>query len=287
MVGHETARSVAGLSGTALAIAVLAVLVLVVLLAEIVRRRSNSARLAPTQLRIDVDFICGVGHKGGADGRVAPEELVGLVRGELNELTALADQLYGMMDLARHEPEVTDEAFVRIDDLRWLLGNYVLKGGRVRRLVGLPRLLKAIDALDRPDVKQPQRPIGVLRSAAAELLAQITDTNTRTVDWLLAHRVALPDPDHINSNALLNRYDRLAIEPVSISGDPLYLLTCHIHDILETVESLGQLEHPMLEVLETQLTGPLAALEHEITSAQAFNSALISLARAARSADAA
>ncbi|MET0701348.1 MAG: hypothetical protein ABWY93_16955, partial [Mycobacterium sp.] len=164
----------------------------VVLLMEIVRRRYSSAHPTPHDLRIDVDFVCGPGYRGGSGGPVAPDELVGLVRGELNELTALADQLYGMANLTQHEPEVTEEAFARIDDLRWLLGSYVVNGGRVRRLAELPRLLRAIDALDRPDVKEPHRPIGVLRSTAAELLAHITDTNTRTVAWLLAHRVALP-----------------------------------------------------------------------------------------------
>jgi hypothetical protein len=91
----------------------------------------------------------------------------------------------------------------------------------------------------------------------------------------------------VDTNTLLGRYDRLAIEPTSISGDPVYLLTCHIHDILETVEGLGDMDHPVLEVLEAQLSGLLVAVESEITAAQAFNTALISLAREVRSADAA
>ena len=118
--------------------------------------------------------------------------------------------------------------------------------------------------------------IDAVLAAAADLLQRIKDTNTVTVDWLLTHRVALPDADYLDSNALLGRYNRLDVEPTSISGDPLYLLTCHIHDILETVECVGDVDHPVLEVLETQLARILTTVENEITSAQAFNTALIS-----------
>ena len=209
------------------------------------------------------------------------DSLVEMVRREVGELTTLADHLYGMIDLARHEPEL-EETFVRLDDLRWLLGSYVIKGGRIRRLAQLPDLLASCDVRGRPE-----ETMDAVRVAAADLLQRINDTNTATVDWLLTHRVALPDPDYLDSNALLGRYHRLDVEPMSISGDPLYLLTCHIHDILETVECVGDVEHPVLEVLETQLARVLTTVEDEITSAQAFNTALISLARDMRSADAA
>ena len=208
--------------------------------------------------------------------------LMEMVRREVGELTTLADHLYGMADLARHEPELGEDTFVRLDDLRWLLGSYVIKGGRIRRLAQLPDLLASCDVRCRPE-----HTIDAVRVAAADLVQRINDTNTVTVDWLLAHRVALPDPNHLDSNALLGRYHRLDVEPMSISGDPLYLLTCHIHDILETVECVGDVEHPVLEVLETQLARVLTTVEDEITSAQALNTALISLARDMRSADAA
>lgn len=208
--------------------------------------------------------------------------LMEMVRREVGELTTLADHLYGMADLARHEPELGEATFLRLDDLRWLLGSYVIKGGRIRRLAQLPDLLASCDVRCRPE-----HTIDAVRVAAADLVQRINDTNTVTVDWLLAHRVALPDPNHLDSNALLGRYHRLDVEPMSISGDPLYLLTCHIHDILETVECVGDVEHPVLEVLETQLARVLTTVEDEITSAQALNTALISLARDMRSADAA
>ena len=130
-------------------------------------------------------------------------------------------------------------------------------------------------------------PIDAVRVAAADLLQRIRDTNTVTVDWLLTHRVALPDPDYLDSNALLGRYNRLDVEPAGISGDPLYLLTCHIHDVLETVECVGDLDHPVLEVVETQLAKVLTTVEQEITSAQSFNTTLISLSKGVRSAEAA
>jgi hypothetical protein len=274
MIGNGTARRI----GSAAAAAAL--------IAAFFRSRPDQPR--PAALRIDIDFGCATTSLD-ADPQASsatPDEVIGMVRAEVGELTALADHLYGMIDLAGHKPEVTDEAFVRIDDLRWLLGSYVIRGGRVRRLGQLPRLITSIDQLDRSAALETSPPIGAVRAAAAELFQRIIDTNTATVNWLLTHRVSLPDPDHMDSNALLGRYGRLAIEPLSVSGDPLYLLTCHIHDILETVEGLGELEHPVLEVLEAQLTGVLAAVECEITAAQAFNTALISLAREVRSADA-
>ena len=208
------------------------------------------------------------------------------MRREIDELATLADHLYGMIALAGYEPELTEDTFVRMDDLRWLLGNYVIRGGRVRRLAELPELLRSTATLEGAVGACPQA-VGTVRSRAAELLQRIQETNSATVDWLLAHRVALPDPDFLDSNALLGRYHRLDATSTLISGDPLYLLNCHIHDVLETVESLGDVDHPVLEVLETQLAGLLATVEEEITAAQAFNSALLALGGEMRPADAA
>ena len=103
-----------------------------------------------------------------------------MVRREVGELTTLADHLYGMVDLARHEPELGEETFVRLDDLRWLLGSYVINGGRIRRLAQLPDLLASCDVRCRPEDT-----IDAVRVAAADLLQRINDTNTVTVDWLL------------------------------------------------------------------------------------------------------
>lgn len=250
--------------------------------------RPDPATSGPA-LPIQLDFSPGtapiVGGHVDAQGRpahLAPNDWADLVRREVGELTTLADHLYGMTDLAGHEAELTEDTFVRLDDLRWLLGNYVLTGGRIRGLAQLPDLAAATE-----DCHQPADSFDTVRDCATDLLQRITDTNTVAVDWLLAHRVALPDADYLDSNAMLGRYHRLELEPTSISGDPLYLLTCHIHDVLETVECVGNVDHPILAVLETQLARVLTTIENEITSAQAFNAALISLARDMRSADAA
>ncbi len=244
------------------------------MIAGAARTRFSRVAAEPTtqNLRIQIDFDGGTAFSDGA-GRGTTEDWIAMVRREVDELAAFADHLYAMVDLANHEAEVTEEAFVRLDDLRWLLGNYVLNGGRVRRLRQLPDLLKSIAVIDQRDV------VGAVRCTGADLLRGIRRTNSVTTEWLIAHRVALPDPDHLDSNALLGRYDRLQLEPTSVSGDPLYLLTRHVHDVLETVDSLDDIDHPMLDILETQLAGVLTAVENEVTTAQAFNAALISLVR--------
>ena len=94
--------------------------------------------------------------------------LMEMVRREVGELTTLADHLYGMVDLARHEPELGEETFVRLDDLRWLLGSYVIKGGRIRRLAQLPDLLASCDVRCRPERHHRRRPGGRGRLAAAD-----------------------------------------------------------------------------------------------------------------------
>lgn len=252
------------------------------------RRATLIAPRAET-LRINLDLCCGPVHapSGQPAEQLTPDDCVAMIRREVDELAPLADHLYGMTELAGHHEEVTEETFVRLDDLRWLLGNYVIKGGRVRRLIQLPDLLTSIDLLDPPGARQPQPALEPFRTSAAELLQRIRDTNAATVDWLLTHRVTIPDPDYLDTNALLGRFNLLDADPTAISADPLYLLTCHIHDFLETVERSGQVEHPVLDVLEAQLSRILATIGSEIVAAQAFNAALISLAGKMRPADAA
>ena len=97
----------------------------------------------------------------------------------------------------------------------------------------------------------------------------------------------MPDPDILDSNALLDRYTKMDAAPVTVSSDPLYLLTCHVHDMLETAEAFDDPDHPMLEILEGQLVTPLEAIDEELTAAQAFNSALVFAARSALSTEAA
>lgn len=257
------------------------------------RRRGATPAAPKTEtLRINVELHCGPGYltTGPPAQQLTPEDCVSMIRREVDELTPLAEHLYAMAELAAHEQEANEETFVRLDDLRWLLANYVIKGGRIRRLIQLPDLLTSIDLLDPPGARHPQPALGPFRTSAAELLQRIRETNGVTADWLITHRVAIPDPeflDTLDTNALLGRLDRMDAEPTSISADPLYLLTCHIHDFLDTVECSGDVEHRVLDVLEAQLSRILAAIEREILAAQAFDAALISLARGLRPADAA
>ncbi len=192
---------------------------------------------------------------------------------ELHELMGLADQIYDVASFARHEDEVGEDTFVRLDDLRWILGSYVIKGGRIRRLIQLPDLLESLAVEAHTDTAADS-----VGSTATELLHRIQDTNSVTIDWLLAHRAALPDPDFLDSNALLDRYNRLEIEPTTVSGDPLYLLACHIHDMLETTAGFGSADHSQLDRLEAQLAKPVIAIENEIKAAIAFNDALLTAA---------
>jgi hypothetical protein len=67
---------------------------------------------------------------------------------------------------------------------------------------------------------------------------------------------------------------------MSIAEDPLYLLICHLHDILEAVENGGEVEVPALEHLKAQLTLPLRAVQQEVAAAMAYSAATIAVTRA-------
>lgn len=235
---------------------------------------------ARTGLRAIEAYLKGPGNVDDSDPtraeRVATD-IVELVQREVREITGLADHLYGMVDLDYRDADLSGELYVRLDDLRWLLAGYVLHGDRIRHLVQLPAL---IDALIENLVTESA--YAAARSAAVELLSRIRDTNSAVTDWLLMHRVALPDPDMLDSNALFDRYSRLQTEPRCVSADPLYLLTCHLHDVLETADAVDDPDHPSLRVLEAQLGKPLVTVEKEITAVMTFNAALTTLARTLR-----
>jgi hypothetical protein len=200
----------------------------------------------------------------------AGEDWLPTVHREIAELSAFAGYFEQSDTLGRHEGDMADDVFVRLDDLRWLLADYVLHGARVRRLVELPVLVES-----------------GLRAAAADLLSSIRTTNEVMFDWLLTHRVVIPDPDFLDSNALLDRYRRMELEPHAVSSDPLYLLVCLIHDALEAAEQFDNVEDAMLERFEAQLTKPLAAIELEIAAAMAFNNTLVGMFRDPHPTDAA
>lgn len=205
------------------------------------------------------------------------------VHREMAELSAFAGYFEQSDALVRHEGDMADDVFVRLDDLRWLLADYVLHGARVRRLVELPVLVESVLgwSADGPDAQAG------LRAAADDLLSSSRTTNEVMFDWLLTHRVVIPDPDFLDSNALLDRYRRMELEPKAVSSDPLYLLVCLIHDALEAAEQFDNVEDAMLERFEAQLTKPLTAIELEIAAAMAFNNALVGMFRDPHPTDAA
>jgi hypothetical protein len=205
----------------------------------------------------------------------AGEDWLPAVHREIAELSAFAGYFEKPEALGRHEGDMADDVFVRLDDLRWLLADYVLHGARVRRLVELPVMVESILgwSADGSDTQAG------LRAAAGDLLSSSRTTNEVMFDWLLTHRVVIPDPDFLDSNALLDRYRRMELEPQLVSSDPLYLLVCLIHDALEAAEQFDNVEDAMLERFEAQLTKPLAAIELEIAAAMAFNNALVGMFR--------
>jgi hypothetical protein len=211
------------------------------------------------------------------------EDWLPSVHREMTELSAFAGYFEQSDALVRHEGDMADDVFVRLDDLRWLLADYVLHGARVRRLVELPVLVESILgwSADGPDAQAG------LRAAADDLLSSSRTTNEVMFDWLVTHRVVIPDPDFLDSNALLDRYRRTELEPKAVSSDPLYLLVCLIHDALEAAEQFDNVEDAMLERFEAQLTKPLAAIELEIAAAMAFNNALVGMFRDPHPTDAA
>jgi hypothetical protein len=205
----------------------------------------------------------------------ADEDWLPTVHREIAELGAFAGYFEQYDAISGHEGDLADAVFVRLDDLRWLLADYVLHGARVRRLVELPVLVESI--LGWPAGGSDAQ--AGLRVAASDLLSSIRATNEVMFDWLLTHRVVIPDPDFLDSNALLDRYRRVELEPHVVSSDPLYLLVCLIHDALEAAEQFENVEDATLERFEAQLTKPLAAIELEIAAAMAFNNALVGLSR--------
>ena len=214
-------------------------------------------------------------HSAPASPMPTGQDWLPAVHREIAELGNFAGYFDQAGPLGKHEGDMADDVFVRLDDLRWLLADYVLHGARVRRLVELPVLVESILgwSTDGSDAQAG------LRAAADDLLSSSRTTNEIMFDWLLTHRVVIPDPDFLDSNALLDRYRRMELEPQAVSSDPLYVLVCLIHDALEAAEQFDNVEDAMLERFEAQLTKPLTAIELEIAAAMTFNNALVGMFR--------
>ena len=205
--------------------------------------------------------------------QVSTDELIR----ELSDITDVAGEL-GLIPDAGRRDESRDDAFEYLDSIRWSLANYLLRGDRTRRLMNAPNLLVEIGSSDDDDGLS--RAASALCSRADELAGQVRYTNTVVSDWLVAHRVAVANPCYLDSNALFDRCRCGEFDPMSIAEDPLYLLICHLHDILEVVEDSGEVEVPALEHLKAKLTPPLRAVQHEIAAAMAYSTAAIGVTRA-------
>jgi hypothetical protein len=197
-----------------------------------------------------------------------------LVR-ELADITDVAGDL-GLIPCASGLAEPRDDdTFEYLDAVRWSLANYVLRGDRTRRLVNAPQLLVEPGQGNDDDLACAAR---TLRTRADELAGQIQYTNTVVSDWLVAHRVAVANPCYLDSNALFDRCRRGELDPRAIGEDPLYLLICHLHDVLEAFED--DVDAPALEHLRAQLTLPLRAVQQEVAAAMAYGAAAIGVTRA-------
>ncbi|MDT5113425.1 MAG: hypothetical protein QOE20_5315 [Mycobacterium sp.] len=197
-----------------------------------------------------------------------------LVR-ELADITDVAGDLGLIPDASGLAAPRDDDTFEYLDSVRWGLANYVLRGDRTRRLVNAPHHLVEPGQGSDDDLACAAR---TLRTRADQLADQIQYTNTVVSDWLVAHRVAVANPCYLDSNALFDRYRRGELDSRAIGEDPLYLLICHLHDVLEAVED--DVDAPALEHLRAQLTLPLTAVQHEVAAAMAYGAAAIIVTRA-------
>ena len=198
-----------------------------------------------------------------------------LVR-ELSAINHIANEL-GMSGEVGRDGDC--KAFDYLDCIRWGLANYVLRADRTRRLVNPPSLLVEVAVAEDVD-GDLSRATGAVQTRADELAGQVRYTNTVVPEWLVAHRVALANPCYLDSNALFDRYRHGEMDPSAIAEDPLYLLICHLHDVLEVVEDSGELDDPALDHLQAQLTLPLRAVQHEVEATMAYQAAAIGLTRA-------
>jgi hypothetical protein len=197
---------------------------------------------------------------------------------ELSDITDVADEL-GALPPAGRRGDSWDGAFEYLDSMRWSLANYVLRGDRTRRLMNPPSLL--VEIADVEDIDDELvRVARTLRTRASQLASQVRYTNTVVAEWLVAHRVALANPCYLDSNLLFDRYRHGELDPSAIAEDPLYLLVCHLHDVLESVEESGDVDDPALDHLQAQLTLPLHAVQQEVNAAMAHHAAAIGLTRA-------
>ena len=213
-------------------------------------------------------------------GHRPPPPLADQFARELSDIADVACEL-GHVGAGSRPGDGSDRAFDYLDSMRWSLANYVLRGDRTRRLMNPPSPLGELDSVGDTD-DGLVRAARTLRTRTGELAGQVRYTNTVVAEWLVAHRVTPVNPCYLDSNLLLDRYRRGELDPSALAEDPLYLLVCHLHDVLESVEDSGDVDDPALDHLQAQLTLPLRAVQHEVAAAMARQAAVIELTKAGR-----
>jgi hypothetical protein len=193
---------------------------------------------------------------------------------ELADISDVAGDLGLITDAGALEAHWGDP-FEYLDSVRWSLADYVLRGERTRWLMNAPLLLVGPGQGSDDDLASVA---GTLRVRADELAGQVLYTNTVVANWLVAHRVAVANPCYLDSNALFDRFRRGELDPRAIGEDPLYLLICHLNDVLEAVAD--DVDAAALGHLRAQLTLPLRAVQQELAAAMAYGAAAIGVTRA-------
>lgn len=196
---------------------------------------------------------------------------------ELSDIADIADEL-GLLDDPAVASDAADSVYDHLDTTRWSLADYVLRGERTRRLVNAPNALVEAAVAEHTD-RALDRAAQLLRDRADDLAEQVRVTNTVVARWLVAHRVAIVNPCYLDSNALYDRYRYGDLDPEAVSDDPLYLLVCHLHDVLEAVGEWDSGDSPALQHLRAQLTLPMRAVQHEMVAAMAHHAAAIGVTR--------
>lgn len=198
--------------------------------------------------------------------------------GELADIAEIAEEL-GLLDEPAYGADAAVSVYEYLDSTRWNLADYVLRGERTRRMVNAPSPVVEAALAEHGD-GDLERAARTLRARADELSEHVRRTNTVVARWLVAHRVAVANPRYLDTNELFDRYRRGELDCAAVSEDPLYLLVCHMHDVLEAAAEWDDPDAPALVHLKAQLTLPMRAVQHEMTAAMAHYAAAIGVTRA-------
>lgn len=190
--------------------------------------------------------------------------------GELSDIAEIAEEV--------GEAATADSAFDYLDNTRWSLADYVVRGERTRRMVNAPNPIVDAALAAHADAGL-DRCARMVRERADELAHHVQRTNTVVARWLVAHRVAIANPCYLDTNVLFDRFSSGVLDPTAISEDPLYLLVCHLHDVLEAVDEWDDGDAPALQHLRAQLTLPMRMVQHEMLAAMAHYAAALGLTR--------